>query len=73
MFPDPLLVVPDAIPSATLTVVPALLAGPGAVAILVVGAITLAAVSALVHTARSRTAASAGTPTGRSRISSSPA
>ena len=43
MFPDPLLAVPDVIPQTTLTVLPALLAGPGAVAIAAVAALLRAA------------------------------
>ncbi len=70
MFPDPLFAVPDAISNATLTVLPALLAGPGAVAILVVGAVTIATVGALVRTARGQTGVRTDTPKGRLRVSS---
>lgn len=59
MFPDPLLAVPDAIPQMTLTVLPALLAGPGAVAIVVGGAVAIAAVAALLRAASARGGASA--------------
>ena len=54
MFPDPLLAVPDVIPQTTLTVLPALLAGPGAVAIVVLGAVAIAAVAALLRAASAR-------------------
>jgi len=63
MFPDPLLAVPDAIPQVVLTVLPNLLAGPGAVAIVVVGAVATAAVAALVRKARSWAGPSASTAT----------
>jgi hypothetical protein len=58
MFPDPLFAVPDVIPEVTVTMLPALLAGPGAVAILVVGAVAIAALSALVRATRGRARAS---------------
>jgi hypothetical protein len=63
MFPDPLLAVPDAIPQTTLTVLPALLAGPGAVAIVVLGAFAIAAGAALVRKVRTRTDARVHTAT----------
>jgi hypothetical protein len=66
MFPDPLLCVPDAIPHMVLTVLPALLAGPGAVAIVVAGAIAIAAGAALLRKAR-------GGPGSRTIATSAPA
>jgi hypothetical protein len=63
MFPDPLFAVSDAIPQATLTVLPALLAGPGAVAIVVLGAVAIAAVATLVRGTRTRVGPSASTAT----------
>ncbi len=54
MFPDPLFAVPDMIPQVTLTVLPALLAGPGAVAIVVLGAVAIATVATLARGTRTR-------------------
>jgi hypothetical protein len=72
MFPDPLLAVPDAIPQMTVTVLPALLAGPGAVALLVVGVVSFAITAALLRTVRIRnhTDLRVDTATGHLRTSS---
>jgi hypothetical protein len=70
MFPDPSLAVPNAIPQMTLTVLPALLAGPGAIAIVVGGAVAIAAVAAIARKARTWMGASmkSGLPSARAAL-----